>query len=93
MTLSPMDGCLRCPSCNLLPRVIFTNLELPIVLECEQHGHMASGRDLPQAVQHWNKYIQAMVTKFPQFLRKPSQSKQDKAISDAAFGIDPTEDK
>jgi hypothetical protein len=59
-TVSDMDGCERCPECHILPIV---KIDQPyfgavaMVLECEQHGHMAMGDSLAQAVKHWNTYV------------------------------------
>ncbi len=51
-----MDGCLHCPTCKKSPTPKFEDANR-VVLECEQHGHMAIGYSLQEAVLNWNLYI------------------------------------
>ncbi len=92
MTLSPMDGCYRCPKCFRVPEVVL-NDPMPVILQCPEHGHMSSGDTLKQAIKHWNMYVQGLIVNAPECLRKRCETKTEKAINDAMFGIDPNEGK
>lgn len=51
-----MNDCQRCPECHKVPDPQIVG-ENTWKLECEQHGHLAYGSSLEQAVEHWNKYV------------------------------------
>lgn len=59
------NGASHCPVCKKQPTVridapINLNgvfLEESIVLRCERHGYVACGNTIPQAIQHWNKFV------------------------------------
>src|SRR5258706_2622804 len=66
MEFKTMDGCRRCPTCNILPTMTmepspYDGEEL-VWLQCEIHGFVACGHDLEHAVLHWNKFL-AFVTR------------------------------
>lgn len=59
-----LDNCKRCPDCNLVPEFVPTldyDKKEAIEAVCEKHGHRALGKDLIQAVEHWNIYIEFTV--------------------------------
>lgn len=92
MTLSIMDGCYRCPQCFSIP-VVKLNDPMRYTLQCPEHGHMAGGDTIEKAIKHWNMYIQGLITNAPDCIRKRSETKTEKTINDAMFGIDPKEGK
>lgn len=60
--MNAMAGCERCPICHLVPMVrlepsAYDGTE-KVFLRCEQHGHVASGANLDEAVKHWNIYLE-----------------------------------
>jgi hypothetical protein len=66
MTVTSLDGCKRCPTCQLVPVVGLEDKVLgqpgsDVVLRCAVHGHTAMGDDLEMAVRHWNRYITYVV--------------------------------
>ena len=93
MTLSPMDGCLRCPSCYLAPEIMMTDPDLSVMIRCQQrnHDHIASGPTLEIALKNWNEYVKGILTQCPELVRNPNETKTEKVINDAMFGIDPKE--
>jgi hypothetical protein len=50
-----MDTAMRCPQCHSVPCMVFE--EGQIILTCHEHGHMAMGSSMDQAVYNWNLYI------------------------------------
>lgn len=50
-----MNETKRCPVCHLPPEVAVEDNQT--ILSCPRHGHMAIGATLPQAIEHWNRYI------------------------------------
>jgi uncharacterized radical SAM superfamily Fe-S cluster-containing enzyme len=50
-----MPSC--CPQCRRFP-AITTEAPNTIILRCEEHGHIAQGLSLDQAIAHWNRYIE-----------------------------------
>jgi transcription elongation factor Elf1 len=51
-----LDGMKRCPVCHKQPAVRIETLE-ETVIECAPHGYIAQGKDVEQAVSHWNRFI------------------------------------
>ena len=62
LIIEGMNGCMRCPSCHLLP-LIHVDHKTGIWLQCERHGHIANGITLEQAVKHWNHYVSFLFSK------------------------------
>ena len=97
MTLSPMEGCLRCPSCQQAPDMTIGNtaFDFNFTIRCLQknHDHVAGGDTLESAINNWNLYVKGLITTCPEIVRKPNETKTEKAINDAMFEIDPKEEK
>jgi len=55
-----LDDCKRCPDCHLVPNFVpLLDYDKKEAVEavCEEHGHRAIGKDVVQAIEHWNIYV------------------------------------
>ena len=54
-----MNDTMRCPTCHTVPLVKMEENRdgLKIIMECQQHGHMAMGASMDSARANWNQYI------------------------------------
>ncbi len=69
-----------------------TNIDGPITwIKCPSHGELASGGSLPDAVANCNKFIQGIVTGSPDLLRHPTETREQRIIREAKYGIAPNE--
>lgn len=57
LTVKGIDGLKRCPTCHHIPLVEVEELDYAVI-SCDEHGHIAQGHDVEQAVKHWNHYIE-----------------------------------
>ncbi len=47
----------KCPQCNKMPRLGYSDRYKSFDITCEDHGHEAMGPTVERAVMHWNRYI------------------------------------
>jgi len=83
-----LTGCMKCPQCHELPVIVInSHCPMPYMLVCERHGHAAMGSNKKQLIDHWNYYIEGLLTVLPDTLRSHKLSKVEEAIFNATHGI------